>query len=67
MAKIRLAIIVGGKVDEIIDHAPGREVVRDCERMVDIGDRPDIVVGTAWPFSSWKDYQKSIASRKGGK
>lgn len=61
---IRLAVIVGGKVDEIIDRRPGQEVVRECERLVDISARPDIVVGTAWPFSSWSDYQASL--KKGG-
>lgn len=46
---IRIAVVVDGKVDEIVNHRLGsRDLKRDCERVVDVTKRPDIVVGTVW-------------------
>jgi hypothetical protein len=75
---IRIAVIIDNKVDEIIDHVPGREFTREYDRMVEVGGRPDIVVGSTWPFSAWEDYEKTlkatvttnappILEKKGGK
>lgn len=65
-ATIRVAIVVDGKVDEIINHRLGsRDLVRECQEIIDISARPDIKVGDTLPFSSWADYQDSL--NKGAK
>lgn len=62
-AAIPVAIVIGGKVDEIVQHRLGRELVRDCDEMVDISARPDIKVGDPFPPCSWAEYLES--SKKG--
>jgi hypothetical protein len=58
---MRYAILIDGKVDEIVDRIVGRQ--REFHRVVDVTDRPDIVVGSTWPFSKMEDYLKTV---KGG-
>ena len=64
--KIRIAIVIDGKVDEIKDHVIGTETLRLCDEIIDISARPDIKVGDKLPFSSWDAYQASLI-KKGGK
>lgn len=44
------ARIVGGKVVELLEPRPHQKLKFD--RLVEVSARPDIKVGTAWPFKT---------------
>lgn len=51
MAQQMIAVLKGGRITEIIARKPGKKIVRDCERLIDVTARPDLKVGDTWPFS----------------
>lgn len=55
MAQQMIAVLKGGKITEIIARKPGKKIVRDCERLVDISGRPDLKLGDSWPFMPLPD------------
>ena len=44
------ARVVGGRVVQILNPSPHQKLIYD--RLVEVSARPDIVVGSTWPFKS---------------
>jgi hypothetical protein len=52
MARL-LAIVLNNQVVELT-RLRHKDIERDCDRLVDVSARPDIKVGTKWPFKTEK-------------
>lgn len=62
-AQLRYAVIIDGKVDEIIVGPLGGKT-RTYDRIEDVTERPDIVVGTAYPFTLYSEYLKTLKAEE---
>jgi len=59
-----LAIVKNGKIIEVVRQTT-QDVVRDCDVIVNVTERPDVKVGDKWPICTMAEYQRKLESEKG--